>query len=106
MPLVAEQMDLVAAGGLRIVERDVGFGEQFGGPPAMRAADESSPYLQGPGLACQRTLYFRAPPVRAADVYAIVARMRLISAKASFFSDGVISEAWIPLRTMVTISSR
>jgi hypothetical protein len=27
MPLVAEQMDLVAAGGLRIVERDVGFGE-------------------------------------------------------------------------------
>jgi hypothetical protein len=41
VPLVAEQMDLVAAGGLRIVERDVGFGEQFGGPPAMRAADES-----------------------------------------------------------------
>ena len=25
MPLVAEQMDLVAAGGLRIIERDVGF---------------------------------------------------------------------------------
>ena len=29
--------------------------------------------------------------------HAIVARMRLISANASFFSDGVISEAWIPL---------
>jgi hypothetical protein len=27
MPLVAEQMDLVAAGGLRIIERDVGFRE-------------------------------------------------------------------------------
>jgi hypothetical protein len=38
--------------------------------------------------------------------HAIVARMRLISANASFFSDGVISEAWIPLRTIVTISSR
>jgi hypothetical protein len=38
--------------------------------------------------------------------YAIVARMRLISANASFFSEGVISEAWIPLRTIVTISSR
>jgi hypothetical protein len=38
--------------------------------------------------------------------HAIVARIRLISANASFFSDGVISEAWIPLRTIVTISSR
>src|SRR3984957_20128770 len=35
-------MDLVAAGGLRIIECDVGFREQFGDPPAMRAADESS----------------------------------------------------------------
>ena len=42
MPLVAEQMDLVAAAGLRIIERDVGFREQFGDPAAMRAADESS----------------------------------------------------------------
>ena len=40
--LVAEQMDLVAAGGLRIIERDVGFREQFGDPPAMRAADQGS----------------------------------------------------------------
>lgn len=38
--------------------------------------------------------------------HAIVAKMRSISANASFFSDGVISEAWIPLRTIVTISSR
>jgi SOS response associated peptidase (SRAP) len=38
--------------------------------------------------------------------HAIVARIRLISANASLFSDGVISEAWIPLRTIVTISSR
>jgi hypothetical protein len=44
-----------------------------------------------------------APSGRA---HAIVARMRLISANASFFSDGVISEAWIPLRAIVTISSR
>src|SRR3984957_13596180 len=42
MPLVAEQMDLVAAAGLRIIKRDVGFREQFGDPPAMRAADESN----------------------------------------------------------------
>src|SRR5579863_3072163 len=40
--LVAEQMDLVAAGGLRVIERDVGLREQFGDPPAMRTADQSS----------------------------------------------------------------
>src|SRR5665213_845908 len=40
MTFVAEQMDLVAAGRLRIVERLVGFREQFGDPPAMRAADD------------------------------------------------------------------
>src|ERR1700757_3099054 len=34
VPLVAEQMDLVAAGRLRIIKRDVGFHEQFGDPPA------------------------------------------------------------------------
>jgi len=34
MPLVAEQIDLVAAGGLRIIERDVGFREQFGDEPS------------------------------------------------------------------------
>ena len=42
MPLVAEQMDLVAAGGLRVIERGVGFCEQLDDPPAMRAADEGS----------------------------------------------------------------
>src|SRR6202042_3223711 len=42
MPLVAEQMDLAAAGVLRIIERVVGFREQFGDRPAMRAADQRS----------------------------------------------------------------
>src|ERR1700744_6104205 len=42
MSLVAEQMDLVAAGSLRIIERDVGFREQFSDPPTMRPAYESS----------------------------------------------------------------
>ena len=42
LPLVAEQMDLVAAGGLGVVERNVGFREQFGDLPAMRSADEGS----------------------------------------------------------------
>src|SRR4051794_38840171 len=46
-------------------------------------------------MACHLNLSDRA--------LAIVARMRLISANASFFSDGVISEASIPLRTIVTI---
>src|SRR5690348_17805743 len=42
----------------------------------------------------------------ASRAHAIVARMPSISANASFFSDGVMSEAWTPLRTIVTISSR
>lgn len=40
MLFVPDQMDSVAAGGLRVIERDVGFREQFD-PAAMRAANQS-----------------------------------------------------------------
>jgi hypothetical protein len=40
MLFVADQMDPVAAGGLRVIERDVSFCEQFDDPPAVRAANQ------------------------------------------------------------------
>src|SRR5271165_2684381 len=61
--LVADQMDRVAAGGLRIIERDVGFREQFGDPPAMRAADQSNadrgPHLEAKTIPEQRSAQHR-----------------------------------------------
>ena len=41
MFFVPDHTDPVAAGGLRVIERDVGFREQFDDPPAVRAANQS-----------------------------------------------------------------
>jgi hypothetical protein len=41
MFFVPDHTDPVAAGALRVIERDVGFREQFDDPPAVRAANQS-----------------------------------------------------------------
>jgi hypothetical protein len=74
------------------------------GKPGARSKPMSRRVTREVALALNPPM--RAAAVEACLVHAMVTRMRLICANASFFSDGVISEASIPLRTIATISSR